>query len=335
MQADIHCERCGGTGVFYTYQKDVIITQTIGITDDSGIIEVSEEYASASLEMIYNYKGKKYAGEKSGTFIFMEDIPGKGEYLTVVLRQSTLNLLEEGIGEDVGGGYFRVKGMSSSRPGIDGLYHTAPGDIESIGSIVDATGREYKATEFRLDMMYLPLHEVEAIREPLILREVRYVPPFIFALLNQELSKADANEVISVKGDAVLTFPYTYDVSEDDIVTVLAGTYTRKEVVNRVEDTDDVIGAYFVKDVNSCIGISREYQKGTDYILAGTNRIKWRCDDAPEPGEAYSIIYQICPTYKVVKSIPQIRTSENQRLPKKAVVKLYGTFGEKKGVNKQ
>jgi hypothetical protein len=88
-------------------------------------------------------------------------------------------------------------------------------------------------------------------------------------------------------------------------------------------------------DIVSCTGLRREYRKGADYILAGTNRIKWLCGDAPEPGEAYSIAYHICPTYKVVKSIPQVRTSENQRLPKKAVVKLYATHGEKRGVNRQ
>lgn len=339
MEVDIHCERCGGSGLFYTYQKDLIVTQTLGITDYSGIIEVSEEYAPAALEMVYDYQGKKYPAEKCGTFIFMEDTPIKGEYLSVVMRQPTLKTLEEGIGEPAGGGYFRVQGLRSRRAGIDGLYHTAPGDIESIDTIVDATGREYQAREFRSDMVYVTPHEVDgqvqAIMEPLTLRGVHYVPPVIFALLNQELSKADVNEVMSVKGNGVLTFPYTYDVADGDILTVLSGTYTQKEVVNRVADTDDVIGAYFVMDINSCIGINREYQKGTDYIVAGTNRIKWLCEDAPEPGEAYSIIYQIYPTYKVVKSIPQIRTSENQRLPKKAVVQLYGTYGEHKGVNRQ
>lgn len=341
MQMDIHCERCGGTGLFYTYQKDLLVTETVGMTDTSGIIEVSEEYETAALELVYDYQGKKYTAEKYGTFIVLLEAtpPGKGEYLSVVMRHSMLKTLEEGIGENAGGGYFRVKGLHSRRAGIEGLYHSAPGDIESIGSIVDAAGREYQARELRLDMVYLTPHDVDgqiqAIREPITLRNVRYVPPFIFALLNQELSKTDANEVIVAQGDAVLTFPYTYDVSDGDILTVLAGTYTQKEVVNRVADTDDVIGAYFVMEVNSCIGIRREYHKGRDYIVAGTNRIKWLCDDAPEPGEAYSIIYQICPTYKVVKSIPQIRTGENQRLPKKAVVKLYSTHGEKRGINKQ
>jgi hypothetical protein len=183
-------------------------------------------------------------------------------------------------------------------------------------------------------MFYIePLEE--EIAEPLTVKNVEYVPPFIFALLSQNLSKADEEAAASVQGDAVLTFPYTCDVGEDDVLTVLAGTYTQKEVVNRVDAEYDVIGAYFVMDIVSCIGVNREYKKGVDYILAGTNRLKWLCEDAPEHGGAYSITYQICPTYIVVKSIPQVRTGENQRLPKKAVVKLYGTYGEMRGVNRQ
>jgi hypothetical protein len=339
MEKDPHCERCAGTGIFYTYQKDMIVTQTVGVTDDSGIVEVAKEYEKASLIEIYDYAGNRYAAEKTGIYLSLSTPVEKGEYLYVVMTLETLKKLAEAECENAGGGYYRIKGLRSRRAGIDGLYQTAPGDIEKIGTIVDAAGLEYRAKELRADMFYLEPLEVEGeirpITEPLTAKGIEYVPPFIFALLSQNLSKADADEVVTVKGDALLTFPYNCDVGDNDILTALAGNYTRKEVVNRVDGVDDVIGAYFVMDVVSCTGINREYKKGVDYILAGTNRLKWLCEDAPEHGEAYSITYQVCPTYKVVKSIPQVRTSESQRLPKKAVVKLYGTYGEERGVNRQ
>ena len=339
MQTDPHCERCAGTGIFYTYQKDMIVTQTVGVTDDSGVVEVLEEYERASLLEIYDYAGNKYTAEKTGIYLSLNTPAPKGEYLYVVMTMETLKKLDESACENAGGGYYRIKGLRSRRAGIDGLYQTASGDIEKIGKIVDAAGLEYQAKELRADMFFVePLEvegEIQEITEPLTAKGIEYVPPFIFALLSQNLSKADGEAMVDVQGDAILTFPYNCDVAEDDVLTALAGTYTQKEVVNRVDGGDDVIGAYFVMDVVSCIGNSREYKKGIDYILAGTNRLKWICEDAPEQGEAYSITYQICPTYKVVKSIPQVRTSESQRLPKKAVVKLYGTYGEKRGVNRQ
>jgi hypothetical protein len=339
METDPHCERCAGSGIFYTYQKNMIVTQTIGVNDNSGIIEVLQANEAAALIEVFDYSGKKYSAEKTGIYVSLDSPPEKGEYLYVVMSMETLKILDKAECEDAGGGYYRVNGLRFRRAGIDGLYQTAPGDIEKIEVIIDAGGKEYHPKELRADMFYIePLkigEEIQEITGPLTAKGIEYVPPFIFALLSQNLSEPDAKEVISSKGDAILTFPYNCDVGDDDVLTVLAGTYTQKEVVNRVEGVDDVIGAYFVMDIVSCIGVHREYRKGIDYILAGTNRIKWLCEDSPEPGETYSITYHICPTYKVVKSIPQIRTSENQRLPKKAVVKLYSTHGEKRGVNRQ
>ena len=154
-------------------------------------------------------------------------------------------------------------------------------------------------------------------------------------ILNQNLSKSDEQVMQENNGDAVLTFPYGYDVATDDVITVLSGTYTQKNIIVKKDDEYDVIPAYFVDEIVKCVGENREYVSGTDFIVCGTNYIKWLCDDCPEEGEGYSITYKVFPTYKVVKSIPQIRTSENQRMPKKAVIKLYDTYGEARGVNKK
>jgi hypothetical protein len=47
-----------------------------------------------------------------------------------------------------------------------------------------------------------------------------------------------------------------------------------------------------------------------------------------------SISYQYNPTYRVAKNIPTLRTSEDQRIPRKVVLQLYSAFGEAKGVNR-
>jgi hypothetical protein len=307
------------------------------ISDESGIVEVSDEYDGCSLEFVYDQTGKEYAAEKEGKFICLidSDLPIKGTYLDVVMVQNTVKCVERADCKNTGGGYYRVLGIQSRREGIDGLYHTAPGDIVKIGKITDANGIEYEAQELRTDLFLIkPLLDTE-IKEPLTVENVEYIPPFLFALLSQNLSKEDNEVMVEAHGEAVLTFPYNCDVSDEDILTVLSGTYTQKEVVRHVEEGYDTIGAYFVTDIVSCIGNERDYKEGIDFLLVGTNYLKWICEDSPLPGDAYSLTYRICPTYKVVKSIPQLRTSENQRLPKKAIVQLFGTYAENGRANQQ
>lgn len=354
QQPDLHCKKCGGLGFTYSYQKDRIVTQTVMVEDASGIIELDGEFVDCPLVKVYDNSGVQYLNaKKRGGFVILnsEIPPEKGTYVTAVMVENILKCIDIANCSKVGNGYFRVNGLREGKTSVDGVWHTVPGDIENIKKIVDANGVEYKAKEFRQDMFYIePTRSgVEApesdeargigqeipISEPLTAFGVEYIPPFIFLLLNQNLNKTDEQFMKDLNGDAVLTFPYNCDVSNDDVITVLSGTYTQKNVVTKKGAEYDVIGAYFVDEIVSCVGTEREYENGVDFILVGTNRLKWICDDCPDDGDAYSITYRVFPTYKVVKSIPQIRTSENQRMPKKAVVKLFDTYSEKRGVNRQ
>ena len=168
---------------------------------------------------------------------------------------------------------------------------------------------------------------------------VKYTPPFIFALLSQNITKADAQVMVEAQGDAIVTFPYNCDVANGDVLTVLSGTITEKGVQAKTDGDFDTLPDFFVSEIVSIASIEegqkKDYINNVDYALSGTNRIKWLTDNQPTVGEAFSVTYKTYPTYKVVKDIPQLRTAENQRFPKKAVVKLYSTYSDKIGVNTQ
>jgi hypothetical protein len=346
-QPDPACPHCGGLGFRYSYQPQILITEEVMVSDDTNIVEVPEEYAGCALDKVLDYGGREYLAKKFGTFITLEKSPAKGAFLTVIMTMETVKTLEKSDCENAGGGYYRVNGLRYRKDGIEGIHYTAPADIIRIGKITDAGGREYEASELRTDLFHIVQHtetvEVEGVEvvrgipitEPLAVSGVEYIPPFVFALFSQNLSKEDSEIMTEIKGDAVLTFPNSCDVSEGDILTALSGTHTQKEVMKRTDEANDTIGAYFVTKIVSCIGKTREYKEGDDFILVGTNYLRWLCKDAPDREDSYSITYQLCPTYKVVKNIPQIRTSENQRLPKKAIVQYYGTYGEQRRANQQ
>lgn len=345
MQPDIHCRKCGGLGITYGYQDKAAAIQTVMVKDSTGIIELDAKYRNCALQKCYDNAGKVYANAtKTDNYILLNDAaPVKGVYVTAVMTDNVLKELNDVECHAVGNGFFRVEGLRVSRTNIEGLYHDAPGDIEEIEGITDFEGHVFYAREIRQDCILVDPIEVEENGEKMLLfppetlkiKTVKYIPPFVFVILNQNLSKSDAQVMQELNGDGVLTFPYDFDVSNDDVLTVLSGTYTVKSIIEKKEAEYDVIPAYFVESVVNCTGKEREYLPGVDFILCGTNYIKWLCDDCPEDGEAYSITYRVNPTYKVVKAIPQIRTSENQRMPKKAVVKLYDTYGEARGVNRK
>ncbi len=326
----------------YGYQPKLTVTQTV-MVDRDGIVEVSEEFADCTLDVLHDFYGAPFKNAvKMGKYIIINpDRPiNKGDYVYAVMTKNTVSVMKKAACEILGAGYYRVNGLRFRRNGIDGITHTAPADVVKIDKIVDANGVEYKTKEFRTDMFLLgdpvkPQEETTPPAEPLTAYGVEYIPPFIFAILSQELSEADVKLMVECQGQAITIFPYACDVADDDVLTALSGTNTRKEVSKRTNGADDTIGAFFVQEVVSCLGNEREYQQGVDFLLTGTNRIKWLCEDAPEPGESYSITYRENPTYVIAKSIPQLRTSENQRMPKKAVVKWYGSYAENKKVNVQ
>ena len=352
MQPDIYCPFCAGRGYTYTHLQNQIIYQTVMLYNSQGILELEDtlQIKQAELLEIYDQKGNKYtSAKKNCNFIYLntENIPEKGTYFTVVMRKKLVEVLDNTTAENNHLGYYTIKELVNSRTNIEGIYYQSPSDIISIGKITDGAGIEYKATEFRLNQFRIePTVDSETkeeipITEPVTVEKVEYIKPFIFVMLSQNLSKGDAHAVEEVSGDGVCTFPYECDVSNDDILTVLAGTYTQKDVIVKSNYKTDTIGADFVYDIVSVRGIidgeEIEYNQGIDFILVGTNKIKWleNGDNAPEYGEAYSITYHIMPTYRVVKQIPQVRTSENQRFPKKVVVKLFSAYADKAGVNVQ
>lgn len=315
--------------------------------DLNGILDVGDSYLDDSLVKVYDCNGNVYTQtEKFGQFISLNAKSFvKGSYFNVVLKREIAKKIESIVLEYCGGNYYKVSGIDSRRMNIDGIYYTAPGDVISIGRVFDESGEEFKVEQYRLNLAYIPPKIVE-IKETgektevypngsLTAKNVKYIEPFTFAVLNQNLNKADFAQMEAAHGDAVVTFPYSCDVSENDVLTVLAGTITQKSMVVHTKEDYDVLPAFFVESIVKIIGKEKEFENGVDYVLIGTNGIKWISGNKPDVREVYSATYKIYPTYTVVKSIPQLRSSENQRFPKKAIVQLFSSYSEMRGVNRQ
>lgn len=332
-QPDIHCVKCNGYGETYDFQKEYIDTLRLRVS--GSIAELPDENVDCEIIKAIDSKGAALNAVKSGSFVEVSSDTRQidnGEIVDFVIRQKIFTIINEAVLEPLGNGGYRIPGVRSDISSIEGVTYTAAGDIIKIEKIIDASGSEITATEFRRDTVFIPTEENNGT---FTAYGIEYIKPFKFFVLSQNLNKADAKIVDRHNGDAVCTFPYRFDVSENDVITVLSGTQTHKMVIRRKSASgDDIIPEFFVDNISYLASSAKEYKEGSDFVVIGQNKIHWICEDAPLEGDNLSVSYGYFPTYRVTANIPMLRTSEDQRIPRKAVLKLLAGFSESRGVNK-
>lgn len=334
----------------YSYQANQFVQCVVMAKDESGLLTLNEEYKNDLLVKVYDKSGKVYNCDKRDLFIIFDESEKvlKGTYFNILLERNNLSYREES-SLSRNGKFWKVEGLEVEKHNIDGVFYSVPCDIEEVGSVIDYVGEEFEVEEIRQNQIILKNkskividehtgeeQEIEITPiEPVVARNISYLQPFIFGVLNQNMNKADFNTMVESQGDAIVIFPYYCDVAEGDVLTVLAGTITQKDVMAKTGSDYEPLPAFFVAEVTRIVGSDgTEYVNGFDFILCGTNTIKWITDNL-EIGEAYSVTYKVYPTYTVTKNIPTLRSSENQRFPKKAVVKLKSSYAEQTKANRQ
>jgi hypothetical protein len=325
---DLHCPKCGGTGDIYDYQREYDDIFRSAVRDN--IISIPDGFSDSVVLEVYNAYGRQYQFCRCGDFIQITGtIVPDNELVDVMIRVPLVKRLEDVVLEKVNGGYYRVPGILTAPSKLEGVFYQAAGDVIEAGELKDMEGGPVNVLGFRRDMIL-----TDSSADIITASSVNYIMPFKFIVLSQNLSKEDQALVNAHNGDAVCTYPYMYNLSENDVLTVLSGTMTHKILVDkRGDNLDDTIPEFFVAKVDSIETKTSKFNESTDFVLIGTNRIHW-VGDQPETGVAMSITYRYHPTYRVAKAIPMLRTSEDQRIPRKVVLKLYAAFGEAKGVNR-
>jgi len=327
-QPDIHCKKCGGSGSLYDYQKDY--TGYLRLRVMHGIVELPEEYENCMIENVYNYAGVEFEFVKSGRYIQLidpEQSITQGEILDISFTDNLISFLEEAKLERVCKGYYRVPNLNVPHSKIEGVLYKPFCDLVDIEELKASNGENIKIKDYRKDGVRVESDEDYPF---LTARNIRYMKPPKFVILSQNLNKETMELLHKHSGDAVCSFPYYYDVAEGDIITVLSGTITNKIVLKKQNESDeDIIPEFFVEKIVSIETTKERFIEGKDFILAEANRIFWIGNKKINKGEYFSITFKYNPTYRVVKNIPSLRTSEDQRIPRKVVLQLFSSFQEK------
>ena len=330
-QPDIHCKKCGGSGDIYDYQTSFISSFRASVVD--GIIELPDDNRDCEVKKIYNYKGFEYPFEKSDKYIKIDDkaVPlTKGESVDIVFTSSLIARIDKIMATRICKGFYCFTDLQEDASTIEGVYYKIKYDLISIKNLNTLTGSFIKVKNYYKNC--IEIEEQDEDYQELIAYKVEYIKPLKFVVLSQNFNKETLYLVQKHNGEAVCTFPYMYDVSENDIITVLTGHMINKIVMKKVLG-DDVIPEYFVENIVSLETKDKSYEEGKDFILVGTNRIHWITSEKPKQQENMSITFRYNPTYRVAQSIANLRTSENQRLPRKVILKQLSTFQESRGVN--
>jgi hypothetical protein len=327
-KVDPKCKKCSMSGEIYDYQKNFV--ETIRVRVIHGVAELPEENIGCEIIRAYDNLGVDFIPIQMGKYVEFENPKRKlanGETVDIVIKQATTTEIEEAILEHIGNGFYRVPNALADRSTLEAVDYRIPGDLTDINAVFDNEGKEINILEFRNDTVLLDDKEATL---PVKAFGIEFLKPYKFFVLSQNLNDEDEALLKLHQGDAVSTFQYKYKVSEGDIITVLSGANTRKTVLKR----RDILPDYFVSSVSYLANSKREFIEGEDFIIVGANKFHWLCDP-PIEGENLSVTYEYYPTYRVHKSIPQLRTSEDQRIPRKAVLKLFSAFQESRGVNRQ
>ncbi len=313
QKPDESCVVCKGKGVTYrqqtTSERVKILTAPIdGVIDQDNVIWVRDlagnEYTVTTADCVAYVdgviKGRQY--QVKYTEDVTESGTGTATYIADKLDQIDLPTLVE--------------------------FGTVQGDLLTVTA--DNAGTPLTVTSlfrncFEISDTILPGDVVTV--------SYTYVNPFVFGLIHNNFDKADRKWLSEISGDGLMIFPQRWEVNANDIIIALNATETKKEVV-RNEGEIDSLPSFYVNGLKNAYSIRAdvkyEFTPGTDYVLYKGNQIKW-INNQPDQYEQLSHTYLYNTVYRVMSDLPDPRTSEDNRFPRKVALKMYTDYNTREG----
>lgn len=331
---DLNCPRCGGDGWVYETQKTA--EETLTLAYSAGSLELP--YVDAKVLGIYDYMGLEYqVSERYGKYckIIGGRTPAHGEKMQVIIERPLVKTIAQAQLNYHSHGCFSADGLKvAGYKGVANENNTAV-EILSCSAITNVTrGITYTPVSYRRNMIFVDFSGgvVEpAANDVLIALNVQYIEPFLFAIVGQQQREPDWKYLESIGGDASMTFPHWAAVGEGDIITVLADSQVGKRIIERLPDYFDTVPEYYLYSIDYIEAGADKYYPGQDFDLWGANKIRWYTN-VPQVGTPIFVMYRYCPTYRVIREFPNVRSGENQQFPRRVALKLLQTYAERKPI---
>jgi len=332
---DIQCRLCGGEGWQYRFQKTIEETLSLLVMDDV-VVELPESYSGATVLEAHDYKGGlfKEVG-RYGRFVRLSGArtPAKGERLDLAIVKPLVKKLDRSIATYLGNGCFSLDGLSVVGAAGIAADKETNADIVTIGALRNETiDVDYPVSMTRRNLAFSAVANDPNTGDAVVAMDVEYIEPAFFVVTGQQYRESDARFLEMAQGDASMSFPESYKVGEGDIVTLLSATQVGKRIISHGSGDIDALPEFYISSIPAIESGATIYLPNVDYMLWGTNKIRWLGTKRPAIGAAYFVFYEFNPTYRVVKEFPNVRSGENQNLPRRVALKLLSTYAERKAI---
>jgi len=313
QKVDESCTLCKGKGVSYGYQTESTRVGTFvavldGVIDQDNVIWVRD------------FTGNEYTITDHECVTYVTGVIKGRQYQVKYIESVTLS----GTGTAT---YISDKLYQIDLP-VQIEFGSVQGDLLTVTA--DKAG-----TPLTVTTLFRNCFEISDTILPgdVVTVSYTYINPRVFGLVHNNFNKTDRKFLTDIGGDGLMIFPQRYDVFDKDIIVALNATQTKKTIQRSTGDID-TLPSFYLYELKSAYSIRNdlkyEFTPGTDFIIYKGNQIKW-INNPPTVDEQVSFTYLYNIVYRVMSDMPDPRTSEDNRFPRKAAIKLYTDFNSREG----
>ena len=308
QKVDENCSLCNGKGVIYSSQLTSSRVETF-VAPIDGVIEQD------NIIWVRDFEGNEYTITSEDCVTYVTGVLRGRSYVVKYTEEITLS------------GAATAEYVSDKLYKIDLPTQVAFGSVQGDLLTVTSTG----LTVTNLFRNFFEISDTIAPGD--IEVEYTYIDPFNFALINNNFTKSDQKYLMEVNGTGLMVFPQRWSVYENDVIVALNSTQSKKIII-RSTGVIDTLPSFYLYEMVSAYSIRSnikyEFMPGTDFIIYKGNQIKW-INNPPTEGEQVSFTYLYNTVYKVLSDVPDPRTSENNRFPRKVALRIYTDYNSREG----
>jgi len=313
LKVDENCSLCGGKSVTYSNPTQSFRIETFTAPIDGVIDQVN-------IVWVRDFKGNVYTVTSQDCVSFVTGVIKGYQYQVKYIE----DLTESGSGtaEYVADKFYRIDIPTT----ID--FGEVQGNLISVTASTSTT--ELIVTEIFRNCFYISdtISSSDTVNV-----EYTYTNPFEFALIHNNFSKDDQKFLTDVSGDGLMVFPQRWEVYTDDVIIALNETQVQKTTY-RSTGSIDTLPSFYLNELKSAYSIRDNakytFTPETDFVILKGNQIQW-INNTPDEKEQISMTYSYNVAYKVLQDVPDPRTSESNRFPRKVAIKKISGYNSREG----